>query len=79
MATKSNRTNKREAQYQLNRFVVAGENGSYRVDNPVVCWNPGSISSGAFGRPIDALLGSNLFNDVEIVVDGTTGKVGIIQ
>ncbi len=65
--------------YAITEFNALGADGTYTVENAVVCWDASRIEGSAFGQPIDGIVGSNLFNEVEIIFDGSNSTLGIRQ
>ncbi|MEM7077971.1 MAG: carboxypeptidase regulatory-like domain-containing protein [Pseudomonadota bacterium] len=65
--------------YALDLFTANGIGGVYQIENPVICWDESRVGGTAFGRANDGIIGSNLFNAVEIILDGSNSSLGLRQ
>jgi len=59
------------AGYYLDSVTMHGFEGSYTIKNAAVCWAQDKIATG------DAVIGSNFFDQVQIIVDGPGNILGI--
>ena len=60
--------------YEIDSITMTGSSGIFRVENAVVCWDQASI----FG-PYEAVIGSNLFDQVTLVFNGVQNTLGVKQ
>ncbi len=58
--------------YIIASVVMRGEGGFYQINHAAVCWQANKISRGS-----DAVIGSNFFDQVQIVLDGPGNSLGI--
>jgi hypothetical protein len=59
--------------YFIDYVRMTGAEGMYQVNNASVCWKEDAIHAG------DAVIGTNFFDQVQIVVDGPSVRLGIKQ
>ena len=64
---------KPDAGYYIDSVSMYGSDGRYRVEDAAVCWNQDKIITG------DAVIGSNFFNQVQIILDGPKNTLGISE
>lgn len=57
--------------YYLESVSVLGDAGLYKVNNTAVCWSSRNVKSG------DVVVGSNLFDQVWVILDGPNALLGI--
>jgi hypothetical protein len=57
---------------------MTGTDGTYTVNDAVVCWSPSVIDTSINGRLVDAVIGTNLFSQVKVLLDGPNRKLGIL-
>ena len=57
--------------YVLDAVTMAGISGSYQVNAAAVCWANDEVKTG------DAVIGSNFFDQVQIVLDGPNHTLGV--
>lgn len=62
--------------YNIDAITMIGADGIYRVENVDVCWQQGAIAGASI---VDAVLGSNFFDQVQIIIDGPNNTLGIIE
>ena len=62
--------------YTLNEIIMKGPNGTYTVQNASVCWDESEIDSLSLYQVV---IGSNLFDQVPVFVDGPRNRLGIGQ
>jgi hypothetical protein len=62
--------------YVIDSVTVVGSDGSYRIDNANICWRESAIVG---SNIVDAVIGSNFFSQVEIILDGPNNALGIID
>lgn len=62
--------------YVIDSVTVIGDDGTYRVENANICWQQSAISGASI---VDAVIGSNFFDQVQIVFDGVNNTLGIIE
>ena len=62
--------------YYIDSITAMGIDGTYRIENAGVCWQESAIVGASV---VDAVIGSNLFDQVQIVLDGPNDALGIIQ
>ena len=62
--------------YYISSITAMGIDGTYRIENAGVCWQESAIVG---SNIVDAVIGSNLFDQVQIVIDGPNNTLGIIQ
>ena len=55
----------------MHGITMHGIGGAYRVDNASVCWHQDKVKS------VDAVIGSNLFEQVALILDGPNSLLGI--
>ncbi|MBW2182582.1 MAG: hypothetical protein JRF49_01770 [Deltaproteobacteria bacterium] len=62
--------------YVIDSVTMIGSDGSYRINNANICWQESAI-----GNPqiVDAVIGSNFFDQVQIIFDGPGDNLGIKQ
>lgn len=60
--------------YDIDSVTMTGAGGVYRVVNAAVCWRQSSLAG-----PYQAVIGSNLFDQVTIVFDGVQNTLGIVR
>jgi hypothetical protein len=62
--------------YVIESVTMIGSDGSYRINNANICWQESVI-----GTPqiVDAVIGSNFFDQVQIIFDGPGNMLGIKQ
>ncbi len=62
--------------YVIDSVTMIGSDGSYRINNANICWRESAI-----GTPtvVDAVIGSNFFDQVQIIFDGPGDNLGIKQ
>ena len=59
---------------RIDAVTMTGAGGAYRVENAVLCWDEPSLQG-----PYQAVIGSNLFDQVSVVFDGVQNTLGIIS
>ncbi len=59
--------------YVLSSVTMFGAEGFYRIENASVCLQPDAVTYG------DGLIGSNFFDQVQILLDGPAETLGIID
>jgi len=59
--------------YFIDTVTMVGTNGSYEINNIPICWKEDAIEVG------DAVIGTNFFDQVQIVVDGPNTTLGIMR
>ncbi|MCB0164223.1 MAG: tetratricopeptide repeat protein [Anaerolineae bacterium] len=57
--------------YVIDSVTMLGANGFYRVNHASVCWQDNQITTG------DAVIGSNFFDQVQIMLDGPGNSLGV--
>lgn len=62
--------------YAIDSITMTGTGGTYTINNPSVCWDESTIGASAV---IDGVIGSNLFDQVELVFDGAGNTLGIVS
>jgi len=60
--------------YEIDAVTMTGAGGAYRVENAVLCWDEPSLQG-----PYQAVIGSNLFDQVSVVFDGVQNTLGIVS
>jgi hypothetical protein len=60
--------------YTLDEIVVVGDNGTYTIQNAAVCWDESKVHQPTLYQVV---VGSNLFDQVPILVDGPHNRLGI--
>ncbi|MBL0173596.1 MAG: Ig-like domain-containing protein [Gemmatimonadaceae bacterium] len=61
--------------YVLDAITAVAAGGAYVVNSANVCWQQNAILDG--GARFSAVIGSNLFDQVRIVLDGPRNKLGV--
>lgn len=61
--------------YVIDSVIISGDNGSYQVNNASICRAQESIII----SDADAVIGSNIFEPVAIVLDGPQALLGIVN
>lgn len=61
--------------YVLDSVTMTGLGGSYRIENANICWQDSAITAGL----TDAVIGSNFFDQVQIILHGPDNVLGIKQ
>jgi len=56
---------------------MTGTNGTYTITDALVCRAPGVISTSIKGRLVDAVIGANFFSQVQVLLDGPNGTLGV--
>jgi hypothetical protein len=59
--------------YFIDSVIMNGLEGSYKINNVSLCWKGDAIQVG------DAVIGTNFFDKVQIVVDGPNATLGIMR
>lgn len=59
--------------YVLDSVSMIGTDGSYRIENANICWQESAITT----SQADAVIGSNFFDQVQIIFDGPGNTLGI--
>ncbi len=59
--------------YFIDSVQMTGAEGTYQLNNIAICWKADVVEAG------DALIGTNFFDKVQIVVDGPNARLGIKQ
>ena len=62
--------------YYISSITAMGIDGTYRIENAAICWQESSIVG---SNIVDAVIGSNLFDQVQIILDGPNNTLGVIQ
>lgn len=62
--------------YVIDAVTLFGTGGTYRIDHPSICWQESAIMTPTV---VDAVIGSNFFDQVQLVVDGPGNRLGIIE
>jgi hypothetical protein len=62
--------------YIIDSVTMIGADGTYRIDNANICWQESEIVG---SHIVDAVIGSNFFDQVQIVLDGPNNTLGIIE
>lgn len=62
--------------YALDSVTMLSTGGSYRITNASVCWQQSAINTPAI---VDAVIGSNFFDQVEVILNGPADTLGIKQ
>ncbi len=62
--------------YVIDSVTMIGSDGSYRINNANICWQESAIES---PQIVDAVIGSNFFDQVQIIFDGPGDTLGIKQ
>jgi len=62
--------------YVIDSVTAMGDDGTYRIENASICWQESVIDG---SHIVDAVIGSNFFDQVQIVFDGVNNTLGIIE
>ena len=60
--------------YIIDEIVMVGNNGTYTIQNAAVCWDESRVKQPTLYQVV---VGSNLFDQVPILVDGPRNRLGI--
>jgi hypothetical protein len=62
----------------IDKLTMTGVGGSYTVTDAMGCWDQSRIRTVLNTLPADAVIGSNLFRQVKLVIDGPNAELGVI-
>ena len=62
--------------YVIDSVTMFGAGGTYRINHASICWQESAIGTPTI---VDAVIGSNFFDQLQIIVDGPGSRLGIIQ
>jgi hypothetical protein len=65
--------------YRVDRVELIGTGGKYVLSDAMVCWDESSMAQVGAGDNSEAIIGSNLFRRVAIVIDGPGNRLGILK
>jgi hypothetical protein len=60
--------------YVIDEVTMNGPNGTYKIQNAMVCWDESRIVSSGV---VAAVIGSNFFDQVPVLFDGPRNRLGI--
>lgn len=60
--------------YIIDSVTMLGTDGTYRINNASICWQESAIRNPSI---VDAVIGSNFFDQVQLIIDGPGNSLGI--